>query len=219
MRHSLSGHSLMHGCMYIFSVFCVCPLWIITINQAKIKWPLIEGYGKLTCTGLGACYNTNFPDKPNSTQALTITCGADNVCSESSIYCPKYAPCNVQCLGRLSCSNVCTYPHSVFAINDFDMITSKTNIVWPLIEGYGTLTCSGERACTNLEFPDKLISTEPLNIICNNSACPGTTIYCPEYAACNIQCISVGTQFANEYGCNGVCQSLYFMFIVFVYDN
>ena len=73
---------------------------------AKIQWPIIPGYGHLTCEAGDACRNVTFPN-PNPTQALSISCIYTGSCMDSKMYCPTSANCTLNCGGILSCPFVC----------------------------------------------------------------------------------------------------------------
>ena len=78
----------------------------IIYNQATIIWPIIEGYGKLTCDGTWGCAGVNWPDKPNSTQPLNIISDNGEI-HQGHVYCPEYAPCNIHCANYAGCRDVC----------------------------------------------------------------------------------------------------------------
>ena len=79
------------------------------------------------------------------------------------------------------------------------------DISWPLVPGYGSLTCSGLYACSNLNYPTPDPDTA-LSIDCSDSRCMGSELICPANAACNIQCNKVGL-------CQGgVCIDRYLFF-------
>ena len=64
-------------------------------------------------------------------------------------------------------------------------------IIWPLIEGLGTLTCSGNSSCNGVNFPDNPTSTEALVINCDSlRECSNAYMYCPKDDQCTINCLS-----------------------------
>ena len=83
----------------------------MTKTKATIVWPLIEGYGTLTCDDGNGCRNVNYPDEPVPTQPLNITCSIINGCRSSRIYCPESAGCTLNCDADSSCKNVCRFSH------------------------------------------------------------------------------------------------------------
>ena len=113
-------------------------------------------------------------------QSCTVICNAH--CEGSTIICPEDAPCDVQCNGWGGCRNA--------------------EIQWPIIPGYGHLTCTGYFACVNVTFP-KANPTQALSISCtgNYFTCQLATMYCPTSANCTLHC--GGTDAAAS--CASVC--------------
>ena len=102
----------------------------------------------------------------------TIQCESDGTspgngyCEGKKLYCPPdpYL-CEVECDGPRSCYNA--------------------DIEWSSI---GSLSLFGDKAASNIIFPEPDPST-PLNIDCNSiEACEYSTIFCPEDADCTVKC-------------------------------
>ena len=75
-------------------------------------------------------------------------------------------------------------------------------VIWPLLEGLGTLTCNGEYACNSVNFPDNPTSSEALVIDCDsNGECGGAMLYCPMDAECTINCDAASSCSGSEIHC------------------
>lgn len=133
-------------------------------------------------------------------QACTILCDMDRACKGSTIVCPENAACDIQCINAYEgCRDVCISVISIIQIVSIPCeYYNQATIIWPMIEGYGTLTCDGGWGCAGVNWPDKPNSTQPLNINSDQGEIHNAQVYCPEYASCNIYC-------ANYAGCRGVC--------------
>ena len=171
--------------------------WITTF-KIRITWPLI-GSGSLTCDGVGACVSVFSRNRITETEPLNITCNGN--CQNTWIYCPEYAPCNVQCNNPNGCYLVCYYLYVQLCPLITTNSGTQATIVWPLIEGYGTLTCNGSNSigCYRINYPELPTSTQPYNITCSgDNTCQYSQIYCPSAADCTLNCDS-------EDGCANVC--------------
>ena len=72
-------------------------------------------------------------------------------------------------------------------------------VSWPNPAGLGNLTCNGESSCYSVNFPIPEQNIE-LNIICDEWwKCMDADIYCPENAACIINC-------TTRQSCREVCK-------------
>ena len=83
----------------------------------------------------------------------------------------------------------------------YEMINfwQKAYIQWPVIQGYGSLLCAGDSACSYVNFPDNPKSSEPLSVTCDsNMECAYSTIRCPNEASCTLNCMVPNS-------CKGVC--------------
>ena len=71
-------------------------------------------------------------------------------------------------------------------------------VIWPIHPGMGNITCDGEYACSNVNFPVPHPST-PYIFRCDSTGeCQSSDIYCPSNAECTINCVA-------GYACVIVC--------------
>ena len=114
--------------------------------------------------GQGACESSliNCP----SDYDCDIWCTIKRACLGSTINCPLNGECNIYCFADYACREI-------------EIIKGNTE---------PTLVCENDaNVCRYITFPIPP-SDEPMEQICGDNGCAGSTLYCPANAQCDIIC-------------------------------
>lgn len=138
-------------------------------------------------SGANAC----DPTEPPVVDAHTVDCSGRWECRRDTITCPSDEPCIVLCTGDSGCMDATINCPADYACDVQCVDNNSCNdavITWPTDPGMGTLTCSGQYACNNIDFPEPEPTTAMDFECLDFRQCEDSTIRCPVDADCSLTC-------------------------------
>ena len=115
-------------------------------------------------------------------EPCTLICDEEDSCTNSTINCPKYNQCDISCTGLWD-------PCEYLIINP------------PINESLFNLRIDGRRPLSGISLPIYPVDDySPFTLFCGLTIghCSQTTIICPKYAACLVEC-------SEKWACEDVC--------------